>query len=369
MKVGIVGPISKDTVIWPNGAAMAKFGSVVYSAVALAKLFEGSPDEVVCLSHVSPDDAVEVNRLLAHPNIRLDFGVGADSEGAEITLRCIDQHERVSNQTRVMTPFAVQEVATLADCDFVILMPLNETDIGLEELRQFRSASPALIFLDVHGLITGVDKQGRRYKKAWARSDEWLKLIDVLKMNEQEASWAAGRFLDGFTAYLRFAAAVVRSGPDTCWITFGDRSSLVVWRRGGKVYWANVPVTDAGEVVDTVGCGDTASAGFVYAYARLHSPLLAVIIGNLLGSVKASTFAVSDLPTRPEVHSMIYQHYRVYLHELLDEFLSQQHLIVNELKEDGEDEGVMHGTDGDGHGHGADDARGGHSQGTAAPWA
>lgn len=370
MKIGIVGPISKDKVQWPNGETISKFGAVVYTATALAKLFEGSTDEVICLSHLSTNDLNEVDIILNHPNIRMDFISATGDDGTEIDLRYINKNERVSTQTRVMKPISFNEINALKDCEYIILMPLNETDIGLDTVLQFRNMSDATIFLDLHGLITGVDDKGKRYKKNWEQSKDWLKFVDILKMNEKEASWAAGRFLKNFSDYLKFAADIVKSKLVACWITFGDESSLVVWRRDSKIYWANVPVTEAGEVVDTIGCGDTASAGFIYAYAKLHSPLVAVVMGNMLGSVKASTCEATDFPTQPEVRSMIFKHYRDYFHNLLDEFLSQQHLIVNEIKEDieHEDEDLMYGSNGDRHYNGTDHARSSDSQGSSAAW-
>ena len=366
MKIGIAGPLSKDTVIWENGESLSKFGAVVYSTTALAKLFEESKDEVVCLSHVAENDLAEINRLLTHPNIKLNL-ISHNVDGTEIVLMYVDQHERVSKQTRIMTPLSSQEISLLADCDFVILMPLNETDIGLEQLRRLREQSSATIFLDIHGLITGVDERGRRYKKNWEQANEWLRLIDILKMNEREASLAAGRIFDGFNDYLQFAIEIVKKDVNVVWITFGDQSSLIVWQRNRKLYWGTVPVTNAGEVVDTIGCGDTASAGFAYAYERLHSPLMAVVMGNLLGSMKATTYDVSDFPTRPEVRSMIYEHYREYLHRLLDEFLSQKHLIVHEIKEENTNESLMYSTNGDRYNYGTDYESSSHSQGASAP--
>lgn len=360
MRVGIVGPISKDKIKWQNGETVSKFGSVVYTAIVLAKLFEESSNEVVCLSHISLNNFAEVVKLLSHPNIRLACTADPKNVGAEIELTYINRHERISNQLEIMTPITGEEISTLINCDYIVLMPLNETDIGLEQLQQFRNRSAATIFLDIHGLVTGIDEQGKRYKKNWEQSTAWLKTIDILKMNENEASWASGRLLKTFSDYLQFAIDMVKNGVAACWITFGDKSSLVVWRHADKMLWATVPVTNTGEVVDTIGCGDAASAGFIYGYDKFKSPLIGVVMGNMLGSVKASTCETSIFPTRPEVRSLIYQHYREYFHKILDEFLSQQHLIINEIKEEREYEGSVFGANGNEYCDGATHARGSH---------
>lgn len=369
MKIGIVGPISKDEVIMPDGSLVQRWGAVAYSALVLAKLLEGTGDLVVCLSHLSAEDTKDARDFLRHPNIIIP-AVDTDHEyGTKIRLHYSNSHDRTSRQIRTMTPITAPELRLLSDCEYLILMPLNETDIPLEAVREYRRSSRAQIFLDIHGLITGVDGAGRRFKKAWADSGQWLGNIDFLKMNDKEATWAAGRSLSGQEDYAAYACSMVDMGLAACWITFGDQSSLVAWRRNERLFWASVPVVDVGRVVDTVGCGDSASAGFVYSFAKLHSPLMAVVLGNTFGSVKASLLTVDQFPSKPVVRGMVYRHYRDYLHALLDEFLTQEHLIVREVKGDQADEGSLHRPDGHGYRHGADHAGSGDSQGPNAPWA
>jgi hypothetical protein len=365
MKFGIVGPISKDRMVLPDGGIVNKLGAVAYTALALAKLLEGTDDCVVCLAHISPKDIKEVCTFLEHPNIILPVSNTRGAHGTRIELH-IDRHERVSHQLGTMTPISPAELKQLADCDYLILMPLNEADISLDAIRQFRKISSAAILLDVHGLITGLDINDKRYKKNWEHSEEWLRNINFLKMNDKEAPWAAaGRLLKTSGDYAHYAVAMVRGGLASCWITFGDQSSLIAWRRSDRVFWANVPVVNVAQVIDTVGCGDSASAGFIYSYAKLHNPLLAVVLGNTFGSIKASLSAIQGFPSKPTVRDMVSHNYRDYFHMLLDEFLTQEHLIVHEVKEAQFNENSLHGTDGDGYNYGATHARDSDSQGSS----
>jgi sugar/nucleoside kinase (ribokinase family) len=367
MKIGIVGPISKDRMVLPDGKVINRLGAVAYSALALAKLLEGTTDCVVCLSHLSSEDIKEVRELLTHPNIKMPLLDTSYKNGTMIELSHIDDHERISRQMRTMTPISPMELNLLADCDYLILMPLNDTDIPLDGIREFRKTSHASIFLDVHGLITGLDETGKRYKKNWEHADEWLKNIDLLKMNDKEAPWASRCLLKKYEDYVHYSVDMVRMGLSACWITFGDQSALVAWRRNDQIFWTNVPVVDVENVVDTVGCGDSASAGFIYSYAKLHNPLLAVVLGNTFGSIKASLSTGNEFPSKLEVRGMVYQNYRDYLHTVLDEFLTQEHLIVHKVKEDHTYESSLHSTDGHGYGHGTDHACGSDSQGSPTP--
>lgn len=366
MKVGVVGPISKDHIVLPTGEKIEKYGAVAYSVLALAKLLEDTDDQVICVSHISMNDAPDISALLDHPNVLLCHMNTEQQEGTEIQLTYMNSQERMSKQLRYMSPITFHELDLLAACQAILLMPLNETDIPLECAQNLRRISHAAIFLDAHGLVTDTMKNGERFNKPWQNAKEWLKCIDILKMNAKEAQWVAGRPMNQYEEYVAYATSVVRQGLTACWITFGDESSLIAWKREGRVLWAKVPVvTDIGPVVDTTGCGDSASAGFVYSYAKYQNPLIGVIMGNTFGSLKASFQGVSGFPSHPEVRGIIYQHYRDYLHGLLDDFLSRSQLIVHENKEGNQDESSVFHPDGNWYSHGTDHARGSNCQGTS----
>ena len=367
MKFGIVGPISQDLVVFLNGQVTKKFGAVAYTALALAKLLEDTDHKVICLSHISAENLDKVTDLLRHPNISMPT-IASKQHGTAIELRYINDQERMSRQKSVMSPFVQDELQFIADCDYVLFMPLNDTDIPLSFMQEFRKISKATIIFDVHGMITGVDEHGNRFKKYWKDAREWLANIDIIKMNDKEVGWASSTFTQKQEDYLNYAVDTIKHGLLACWITFGNQSSLVTWQRDERILWANVPVTDIAPVVDTIGCGDTASAGFMYLYAKIHSPLIAVISGNMLGSVKATVFETSQLPTRPEMRGMIGQYYYNYLHLLLDQFLSRDQLIIHEWKAEIENESIMYIANEYRYDNGADNARGSHRQGLTKPW-
>ncbi|HEY3424807.1 MAG TPA: PfkB family carbohydrate kinase [Negativicutes bacterium] len=363
MKFGIVGPISKDHVVLPSGTKVDKYGAIAYSTLALAKLVEDTPDQIICLSHVARADFDAIEKLLRHPNISLSYVMdGIATKGTEIELIYINQQERIGRQISTMSPITAAELVLLKDCESVLLMPLNESDITLACAIELRRVSTAFILLDVHGLVTTVNETGNRVNQPWQNAEKWFACIDVLKMNAKEVPWVAGHYIDQDQDYVDYAISVVQHGVTACWITFGDQSSLIAWRREGRFYWAKVPVvTDIGSVVDTTGCGDSASAGFMYSYARLQNPLIAVTIGNTLGSLKASFQGFNGFPSPPEVRGMMQDHYKNYLHQLLDDVLFKSQLMIHEVKGECKDESFMFNPDGNRHHYGSDYAGGSHS--------
>ncbi|HUW65743.1 MAG TPA: carbohydrate kinase family protein [Spirochaetia bacterium] len=348
------------------GERLEKYGAVAYTASAMAKLLEGSRDEVICLSHLSAADYQAVAVLLRHPNINLSGLITMENGTTEIELAYVDAHERRSRQLNVMPPLTLTEIGLLSGCAAVLLMPLNETDIPLACVQKLRRSSETVIFLDAHGLVTGLSESGERFKKPWVNAGEWFKCLDILKMNDHEACWVAGHPMKEYEEFAQFAAGVIEAGPETCWITFGDQSSLLAWRRDDHIQWAGVPVvTDIGPVMDTTGCGDASSAGFVHAYIKgYRNPIRSVILGNTMGSLKATFEETDAFPSRPEISGVIGDHYREYLHTLLDDFLSRSRVIVHEIKGGHDVESLMFRSDG-GHGPGADHARDRGRQGPA----
>jgi len=334
MKLGIAGPVSRDHVWLPTGERLEKYGAVAYTVSAMARLLEGSRDEAACLSHVAPRDLPAVTTLLAHPNVDLSGLRAVENGTTEIELVYVNERERISRQVNMMPPLAPVEMDLLRECAAVLLMPLNESDIPLAALQRLRRRTKAVVFLDAHGLLTGVGPAGERFRKPWVDAGQWLACVDILKMNDGEACYAAGRRLAGYAEFARFAASLLEKGPETFWITFGDQSSLLAWRYENRVFWAAVPVvTDIGPVMDTTGCGDASSAGFVHAYVKgYRNPIRSVILGNTIGSLKATFGEPDAFPSRPEITGVIGNHYREYLHRLLDDFLDRSRLIIHEIK-------------------------------------
>lgn len=173
----------------------------------MAKLLEGTTDQVICLSHLSAADFEAVSSLLHHPNINVSGLFTLVNGTTEIELTYVNEKERRSRQMNVMPPFTLAEMDLLSECAAVLLMPLNETDIPLECVQKLRNSSNAVIFLDAHGLVTGVSKTGERFRKTWPNVRDWFTCIDILKMNENEASWVAGRPMKEYEEFAQFAVS------------------------------------------------------------------------------------------------------------------------------------------------------------------
>ena len=94
-KIAVLGPIPYDHITTSKGKEIIKYGCVTHPTIALARLMQGS-GTVIPVTHVRKEDAMPVKNLLSkYPNIDLDAIYSEKDQGDVITLRFIDQNNRL----------------------------------------------------------------------------------------------------------------------------------------------------------------------------------------------------------------------------------------------------------------------------------
>ena len=106
---------------------------------------------------------------------------------------------------------------------------------------------------------------------------ELLDLVDVLLPNEDEVKKITGRTtLEGALEALegRVPVVAVKCGARGAVVQQGRRRAVIPARR-----------VNAGEVVDTIGAGDSFNAGFLHVYARTRDGVAAARFGCVTGAL------------------------------------------------------------------------------------
>ncbi len=112
-----------------------------------------------------------------------------------------------------------------------------------------------------------------------------LAVANILKLNLDEARQLAGMLDLPNGAVDRIVDEIVqRYGIDCCIVTLGASGALAVSAQGEKVY---VPGHEV-QLVDSLGCGDAFSAGFIYQYLRNAQLAECCSYGNTLGAIVAA---------------------------------------------------------------------------------
>jgi sugar/nucleoside kinase (ribokinase family) len=305
-RIAILGPIPRDHITTHRGEVIRKYGCVTHPVIALSKLSAGTI-EVVPVSHVRKLDHPAINEVfLGYKGVNLNHITSVHDQGAIISLRFIDQNNRLEKQTGYMNPIIPDDVKQLLDCSAFVFVPISDYEISLETLKYLKSESKGVIIFDAHGPTTACLTTGDRQRRFWLERDQWLPYIDVLKMNLEEAyccmfkkeyeekDFEIGEELrrDQLT---EFAKHCLDQGTKCVFITIDSRGCIVYYKKGDTFHEELVSSVRVDRVIDTTGCGDSFAGGL--SFGLVENPgdyISAAQYGNALGALRTQgkTFEV-----------------------------------------------------------------------------
>lgn len=304
-KITIVGPIPRDHIVTHQGDLIQKWGCVAHPVIALSTM-AGDAIEIIPVCHVRATDQDNVKEVFkGYKGINLEHITSKNDQGDVISLRFLDQNNRIERQTGFMDPILPEDVSALVDSDVFIFIPISDYEVSLSALQFIKKKNKhAIIIFDAHGPTTACLFKGERKLKFWLDRDQWLPYIDVLKMNIEEAhaSWYKKEYesadfdKDLTPEEMRsFAAHCLNHGVKCVCITMDSRGSMVYFKRAGKMKEILVPAVKVDQVIDTTGCGDSFAGGV--GFGLLQDPkdyVSAVQYGNTLGALRTQgkTFGV-----------------------------------------------------------------------------
>ncbi|MCB9284355.1 MAG: carbohydrate kinase family protein [Lewinellaceae bacterium] len=319
-KIAVLGPIPRDTIVTHHGDVIQKYGCATHTSIALSRLL-GEAGTVIPVTHVRKKDEGPIRELLgAYANISLDHITSESDRGDVVSLRFIDQNNRLEKQTGFMDPITPEDVKDLLDCDAFVCVPITDYEVPLETLKYIKQNSRGIIILDAHGPTNTLTVTGDRLIKFWVDRDMWLPYIDVLKMNleESQCCWFKKEYetneLKGFvpqTDHLPdLSGHCLQQGLKSMIVTLDSRGCVVYQLADGKVREDFVSSVPVGHVVDTTGCGDSFAGGL--GYGLLNDPtdyIKAAKFANAMGAqrTQGTTFEVFK-PLEATIE-MIQKHY------------------------------------------------------------
>ncbi len=133
---------------------------------------------------------------------------------------------------------------------------------------------------------------------------ESLKRTDILKLNQSEVKTVSELLGLGAPNPKEMARIVMdKFGIKTVLVTLGEDGVYAVDASGHEVSERGVSVT----VVDTIGSGDSFSAGFVFKYLQGATLSESCRFGNLMGAMNASRKGGMPDISMAEIESFVYQ--------------------------------------------------------------
>ncbi|MBK7653623.1 MAG: carbohydrate kinase family protein [Flammeovirgaceae bacterium] len=317
-RIAVVGPIPRDHIVTHTGDLIQKWGCVTHPVIALSTL-AGNELEIIPVCHLRSVDRDNVEEVFkGYKGINLKHLTTANDQGDIISLRFVNQNDRLERQTGFMDPILPSDMSSLLACDLFVFIPISDYEISLETLKYLKSKSKGTVIFDAHGPTTACLVNGERQRKFWIDRDQWLPYIDVLKMNLEEAhaSWFKKEYESGDFSSEELERDEIREFADHClsmgvkcvYVTLDSRGCLTYFKKNGETVEELVPSIKVDKVIDTTGCGDSFAGGLSYGLVQNPTDYVnAAKYGNAFGALRTQGKTFDVFKSLEETNKIIAQ--------------------------------------------------------------
>jgi sugar/nucleoside kinase (ribokinase family) len=312
MKIAILGAVCFDEIFPLEGERRESFGGILYNAAALASILEDG-DVAFPFTKIGEDRfeaaLAEFEKL---PNIDTSGILPCEGPATHVTLtwRTVSWRDEIIRHR--MPPYTIDELQRVLPSDAVHINFINGTEIDLLTLKAFRDQYSGLISLDVHNIVSRFDAQGKRDIVGFPQWREWAPTIDVLQCNEFEINTMFDEEVKSRADFARAAKEVSQAGPRAVTITLGPEGAITVHRRDNTFYVVDIGVLPPVRAVDTTGCGDSFSAGFLVGMLRSGDPATALASGSVVAGVNTRYRGLGQLAEAKDYLRDPRSHFKVF---------------------------------------------------------
>lgn len=312
MKIALLGAVCFDEIFSLEGERRESFGGITYNAAALSSILEEG-DTALPITKVGEDrfDAAlaEFKQL---PNIDTSGIVPCEGPATHVTLtwRTVSWRDEIVRHR--MPRYTLADLDPVLDTDAAHINFINGTEFDLPTLEAFRARYSGLISMDVHNVISRFDAEGKRDIVGFPQWRDWAPHMDVLQCNEFEINTMFERDIQTRAEFAQAAREVCEAGPRAVTVTLGPEGALTVHQKDGTYYLVDIDVLPPIKAVDTTGCGDSFSAGFLVGMLRSGAPATALACGSVVAGVNARYSGIGHLAEAKEYLRDPRSHFKLF---------------------------------------------------------
>ena len=288
MDIVVVGHLSRDLIITPDTKREALGGGTAYAMLAPA--LDAFAAGIV--SKVGDDFEEEYWNTLKSSGLVL---TGLQKKGT-ISTRFVNKYDSEGNRVQIVDALAEQITPqdfpdSYRDAKIIHFSPLTAKELDIECIKLARS-NAKITSIDVQGYVRSIDNSGMVIRREWVERDEILSLVDVVKVHELELK----QTVDG-ESELSAVSEILNLGPRIVLVT-RDRRGSTIYTRNKQV---TIPRVDADIKIDSTGCGDVYSIGFLLEYMRSSNLKQSGLFAATCSSFNVETIGPYNFPSRLDV--------------------------------------------------------------------
>ena len=264
-----IGHITLDKIVTPVQTRFLPGGTAYYFGHAMSRLSCGSKFHLVAGLAQSEMSAVEELRragvnVKVVPSRKSIFFENTYGENQN------NRTQKVLSKADAFTVDALKDI----DADIFHLGSLLADDFPLEVFEML--SARGVLSVDAKGFLRQVVGEDV-CSVDWKNKREFLKYVDILKVNEFEI-----KTLTGYSSPLDAGKQLAEWGVKESCITLGSYGSVIYC--DGRSY--TIPAYPISQVVDATGCGDTYSAGYLYKRAQGCTPEESAHFASAMSAIK-----------------------------------------------------------------------------------
>jgi sugar/nucleoside kinase (ribokinase family) len=293
MEIVVVGHLSRDLIVTPETRSEMLGGATAYAMLAPAIGAFGSG--IVTKVGSDLDESYKIDLIGSGLNLS-----GLHYEGAH-TTRFVNEYDSEGERTQkveaIAPPIKASDLTEQhSKASIIHFSPLTHNEIDTTCYDVAREEG-ALVSLDVQGYLRSVSSANRVFLKKWKKSDKILSLVDIVKLHDTEL-----RTINSDESELSTVSHILDLGPRIVIVTRDYRGSTV-YTRNTKV---DIPLVLADAQVDSTGCGDTYSIGFLLEYMRTANVSRAGLFAATCSSFNVETFGPYGMPDRVQIETRMH---------------------------------------------------------------
>ena len=295
MRISVLGAVVYDEITTHLGERRESYGGITYNIAAFSSIISDST-ALIPVSNIAEDHFERVISLMsAYSQVELGElkRVPGRLTHAKLTYETVSRRDE--SVKYMMTPLTPERISSCSGSDAVLMNFVNGTEIDLPTFATLRQQTDAFMHLDVHSKVGKWDSDGKKTLVGFPDWRDWVRHLDSIQMNEFECELIVGRKLTGYDDFVQAAAEIVDGGAPIVTVTLGPLGSVLAYRKEGKRYSSVCPAADVDSVIDTTGCGDSFSAGFMWNYLQCGDPVAANAAANIVGGINCTISGIGHL--------------------------------------------------------------------------
>lgn len=290
MKITVVGTINKDLILPFHGAPIESFGGIFYTISILSQLLE-EDDEIIPVSFVGEDVHTPLMAVLKKmPNVSTEGLIPIEQKSHKVILEYVAPDKRQEKALFNFPHLTWKHVKPFVDSDIIIVNMITGWDFDKKAFSRLGKKFREKIYLDIHFLVMGIDKLGRRYPQKPDKIEPWLTNARFLQMNQREYETITDE-----TDKIEFFKRNLK--PDQIlMVTNGKTGAEVIYVDYGKITKKGFPAFKLASVVDATGCGDAFGAAFIYNFLKTEKLHESVRLANHVAAANALLQGTNEMP-------------------------------------------------------------------------